>query len=397
MMRQIQTHLGKIAVAILLPLCAWVWFFVLEERTISHNKPSPEALHNPMLAAGKLLTKRGYQANEPEMLPVRTSHSLDGTMLIMSNHTMMTEEKFSQLLGWVERGNTLIVNPRRANTGAKANCSGSKEEPAIEKAKAAEGQEDRIGRHFATASVELKRPRKRDFHCISEVLLPGKSRSLRVGTRDGALRSVGTPPTMPLINTDAFRLFRHGSGHVVFVADDLFSNNRLAWHDHGELLLGLVELQPTARHITFVEWLETLHWHQALWSNFPHAVVGIALFLCLLFWRAVRRFGPVETATETERRSLIEHVEASGRWLWSVPSGRELLLGAVRRTVETALLRARPELRGLDARERTVRLAATCSIPAEQLHHALHGPAAAVPAEFAHQVRILQRLKRHHE
>lgn len=396
-MRQIQTHLGKIAVAILLPLCAWVWFFVLEEHTFSQNKLSPEALRNPMLAAGKLLTKRGYRANEPEMLPVRISPSLNGTMLIMSNAGMMTELKFSQLLGWVERGNTLIVKPRRANTGATANCSGGKEEPAIEKAKTAEGQEDLIGRHFATASVELKRPHNQDFHCISEVLLPGKRRSLRVETRDDALRSVGTPPTMPLIDTDSLRLFSHGSGHIVFVADDLFSNNRLAWNDHGELLLSLVELQPTARHVTFVKWLEMLHWHQALWWSFPHAVVGIVLFLCLLFWRAVRRFGTVETATETERRSLIEHVEASGRWLWSVPSGRELLLGAVRRAVETALLRARPELRGLDARERTALLAAACSIPAEQLHHALHGPAAPRPAEFAHQVRILQRLKRHHE
>ena len=396
-MRQIQAHLGKIAIAILLALCAWGWFFVLEEHTISKNKLSPEALRNPMLAAGTLLTKRGYQANEPDMLQVRISHSLNGTMLIMSNHAMMTEQRFHELLGWVERGNTLILKPRRANTGATANCSGGEEEPAIEMAKAAEGQKDRIGRHFATASVGLKRPHNQDFHCISEVLLPGKSRSLRVETRDDALRSVGTPPTMPLIDTNALRLFRHGSGHVVFVADDLFSNNRLAWNDHGELLLSLVELQPTARHVTFVKWLTTLHWHQALWRNFPHAVIGIALFLCLLFWRAVRRFGPVENATESERRSLIEHVEASGRWLWSVPNGRELLIGAVRRAVEKAVLHARPELRGLDVRERTALLAAACSIPAEQLHHALHGPAAAAPAEFAHQVRILQRLKRHHE
>jgi hypothetical protein len=126
-------------------------------------------------------------------------------------------------------------------------------------------------------------------------------------------------------------------------------------------------------------------------------LLGLAALLLLWTWNATRRFGPLLPAGDTVRRALIEHIEASGRWLWKLPQGRILLLEAVRKRTLQQLLRRLPELHALDGNERARRLARLTQLPEALVSDALLGAPAARAADFTRQISILQQLRAHHE
>ncbi len=155
--------------------------------------------------------------------------------------------------------------------------------------------------------------------------------------------------------------------------------------------------QFKSKHVTLVQQTAALPWYKWLWLRFPDALLGIALSLLVLAWIGMRRFGPLLPEPSTERRSLLEHVDASGRWLWRVPGGRELLLGAARRSTLALLRRQHGRLERLSEHEQTVLLARVCALPEDLVHNALHEPAAAKPAAFTRQIQTLTQLRQQHE
>ncbi len=195
----------------------------------------------------------------------------------------------------------------------------------------------------------------------------------------------------------ALRVFQHGKGKVVFVAKNYFSNEALANYDHAELLLGLADLNHTAPAVMIVERIDIASWYALLWAGIPYAICTVGLFLALLLWSAVRRFGPLIVEPDDRRRSLIEHVDASGRWLWKSEIGRQILLAAVRRNTEKMLERRAPELRKLTSDERIAKLAELCKLKPIDVEQALLNTAARVPAEFTYQIQTLQLLRKQYE
>jgi hypothetical protein len=192
-------------------------------------------------------------------------------------------------------------------------------------------------------------------------------------------------------------VFREGRGHVVFVARDYFTGTALRDHDNAELLLVLAALAGKTAPVLIVGSTQPQTWTAALWQHFAPALCAGALLVLLWAWAAARRFGPAVPEPDGIRRALLEHVEASGRWLWQVPGGRELLLAAVRGAVATRLQRRAPELNALDPAERLRQLAERTGLPRADLERALHGQAARRAADFAQQISTLQRLRAHHE
>ena len=199
----------------------------------------------------------------------------------------------------------------------------------------------------------------------------------------------------------AVQVYAEGRGKVAMVASDpldsYFDNDALGDFDHGELLVLLAGLQGPKAPVLLVQQNNTIGWGAWLWQHCRPVVLGLAALLLLWTWNATRRFGPLLPEAATARRALIEHIEASGRWLWRLPQGRALLLEAVRQRTEKQLLRRLPELHALGGDERARRLARLVRLPEAQVRDALHGPAAARAADFTRQISTLQQLRAHHE
>ncbi|CAN7692626.1 DUF4350 domain-containing protein [Pseudoduganella sp. LjRoot289] len=435
--------LGALAGAATLAGCVWLWYAVMERSPEAVPYISPLAIDNPMLAAGTLLHRHGYRVEvEPRLGGSDLSRLPAGMLIMADNGGQISPAQAAELLAWVRRGNTLLMQPK---WGTMEIGSGGQAGDAQRKRLRPLLDPDPLGAHFGVA---LNYRHKLRANCVSEdvlppdddedeededgdeggqdgqapaqgarsaaaakpakearqltcVTLPGGAYPLALdtGTEVLASRRVAGTPAWSDIDGMSVRVYAEGRGHVVMLSDNYFNNQRLPRFDHAELLLGLAALnrQEQARHVTVVLHADAVPWYAKLWRAAWMPLTALALFLALLLWRATRRFGPLLPEPAAERRSLLEHVEASGNWLWRAKGGRETLLAAARQETQALLARRAPELQALGADEQTARLARLCGLPGIDMRDALHGPAAPSPAAFTRQIQILQQVRNQYD
>jgi hypothetical protein len=198
-------------------------------------------------------------------------------------------------------------------------------------------------------------------------------------------------------HADTVRVYAEGKGHIAMLVDDYFENAALKKLDHAELLLALAALNPRSHAVTLVKFPDVLPWYRALWLHFSLTLVSLACLLALALWAALRRFGPVLPAPLTERRSLMEHIDASGAWLWKADGGRQLLLDAARAETLALVQRRAPAVARLAPAQMVSALARLADLDEQQLTHALQHEAAPQAASFTQQIRTLQKLRNHYE
>ena len=390
---------------LLVAASAWWWFTNMERRWTARADVSEAVQQNPMLGAERLLTRRGYTVNITDTLAEALRTPLrDGTLLLLDSDGLVTPAQAALLMDWASRGNTLVVRPKRNSGGPVFSCS----EPGSPARAGAANDDDPIGKEFGVGLAELPQKRQATSKappepnastCPTRIILPGKAHALQLAVERTALVSPGDET--PTLASDeiraAVRIYARGSGRVVFLAQNYFDNGQLPWYDNAELLLGLAALNRHSQNVLIVRHLDMPTWYEALWWHFKPGIVSAGIGLALLFWLAVRRFGPLLPEPDQERRSLIEHIDASGRWLWKVPGGRNILLDAVRSSTEKTLTRRVPELLRLSPAERAAELAQRCRLPKADVARALLEPASTHPFDFTRQIQTLQQLRKHHE
>lgn len=398
----------------------WLWFDKMERRWTARVKISEAAARDQMLAASMLLRQNGH--------PVRLAGSLadlsladmpDGTVLVGDGVGVLTPPKAAQLLAWVRRGNTLITQPRPA-TPAELTAAGAgqthpggpivrPEPPAdlveVDPVAALLG----VRQHFVrakpmcdrlTAPEPGKNCRATDTPPPSAYLtLPGADHRMELEGGSSKLLALPGAPAPQLQDADgsAVRVYRLGRGRVVMLSDNFFDNRALKRYDHGELLLALATLQPGSKPITVVKHFDAIPWYQELWRYARLMLISLALVLALLLWKALRRFGPRLPRPLQERRSLVEHIDASGAWLWKAQGGRALLLDAARADTLALIRRRTPAaLSGAPAAINS-ELAITHGMSEATIDAALHQPASHLPQRFTRQIRTLQIMRKHYE
>jgi len=399
---------------------------------------------NQMLAATRLLEARGHKVRIEPMLNYQLLNQLPDGVLLLSPYARQPDERQAALLlAWVRRGNTLVMTP-----GWVQNTDDKADQPQA----ISEQLPDALGRHFGVAmsgrtridescrldpleakhraklaaakkeqadeddeddAAQPSRPAHLDQPAQQEpdpparlvcLNTPGAANTIELRRQSDALQRFEGKGPAPLWGDTrelAVLVYAEGRGKVAMVASDgvenYFDNDSLRQFDHGELLLLLAGQSGATAPVLLVQHNETTGWAAWLWQHCRPVLLGLAALLLLWTWSATRRFGPLLPAPAGERRALIEHIEASGRWLWKLPQGRSLLLEAVRKRTLQQLLRRLPELHALDGNERARRLARLAKLPEAQVSDALLGAPAARAADFTRQISILQQLRAHHE
>lgn len=377
---------------------------------------------NPMLAATRLLEARGHAVRIEPMLSYQLLNQLPDGVLLLSPYAKSPDERQARLLlDWVRRGNTLIMTPGWVqNTDDKA-----KKMQIL-----SEDLPDPLGKHFGVSMSgrtrvdetcridpleEKRRAEEKDDEedkkagpaepvrlvCLNA---PGAANTIELRRQSDTLQRFegkGPEPLWGDTHELAVLVYAEGRGKVAMVASDpgdsYFDNDGLRQFDHGELLLLLAGQSGAKAPVMLVQHNETMGWAGWLWQNCRPVLLGLAAILLLWTWSATRRFGPLLPEAASERRALIEHIEASGRWLWKLPQGRALLLDAVRKRTEKQLLRRLPELHPLDGSARVRRLARLTKLPEPQISEALLGAPAKRAADFTQQISTLQQLRAHYE
>ncbi len=399
---------------------AWLWFDNLELRPSARLKISDAMRDNPMLGATLLLRQHGHDVDVADTLADLPLQKLAGGTLLATNSSgIVTSMQARQLLAWVALGNTLIMQPHWLKKGEGEAGAKSKQPTKADAATLAELTEtDPIGTRLGVRLGPGRRQKTRcDSSTAAEVKDEGKNKllfsqhfvclevpgkpyplELDIGAADALVSlSGGTAPVWSDAGGEAVRVYAEGRGHIVMLATDYFDHGRLPRYDHAELLLALAGLNAGARQVFIVQQFDAMPWYRALWNNFKPVLVSLAFGLLLLFWAAVRRFGPLIPEPLAGRRALMEHIDASGHWLWKLPAGRKILLMAARNAVGAILVRRAPELHAMEPQQQARLLARLSGLPEAELQAALFQTASSQPETFTRQIRTLQKLRHHYE
>lgn len=462
MTQHIKAILATLLVLVLVAGGTWLWYETLELRWRARVHVSEAAQENRLLGATLLLRQNGHPVALSSTLgELAVPRIADGTLIMSDANGMISPATARELLAWVRRGNTLVMQPRgltraeqkiylatltahdapsvvQADQQADDNDDAAEQDEAQDEEQDEEQDEDEDGDEGQADAAPAARPdaaeqlesdpigarlgvraywqdppcqaapataKTRDKPCalpaapLRRLGLPGTGYWAELDPGRNRLVSMAgaAAPQWSDEHADTVRTYAEGKGHIVMLAFDFFDNTKLQRHDHAELLLALAALNPRARHVTLVQHLNMLPWYQALWVHYQALLISLAVCTALALWGALRRFGPMLPQPANERRSLMEHIDASGAWLWKVAGGRQVLLEAARADTLELVRRRAPKLVRLPPQHMAEALARLAGLDQQHVMQALQQDAAPQVAVFTRQIRTLQELRNHYE
>jgi len=348
------------------------WFVHTHER-VERSVPLPpsgEAAVNPLYALRQTLRAEGIDTHSRLRLqPEEFADAADDTVLLHGDPSLLTMPEVEALLAWVARGGHLLLRtpPERAGT---------------------------------TASVP---PLLRRLGV--DALHPAECASLHVQGQPGhtefcnGSRFTLKPDVAPRLQWSdsedghVYVRIARGRGSVDLLADfDFLGNRVLDEAAHQALARQLLGARHGAGTVHLVHGGQPV----SLWRNLARrawpAWVPFALLLAAWLWRRGQRFGPWLPSPEAGRRSLLEHVRASGDLLYRYGQSK-LLYKAAREAFLARLQRREPAAAALAGDARVAAIATRLQLPHLTVRDALTTPQANDRHAFFARVRTLIQMR----
>lgn len=187
----------------------------------------------------------------------------------------------------------------------------------------------------------------------------------------------------------------YDDGHVYVVRDlDMLHNGELIDHPEAialarSLLTPVVDrtrihLFRDVDAVPFHVWLVQVGWP---------VMVPAFLALLLWLWQRSQRVGPIQPDAPKPRRALLEHVRASGEFLFRFGQPMAMHRALVAR-VQRRLAEREPAISALPESERLEALAVRSGIPVATLRHAFQPIGLGHPETFTQAIATLLQLER---
>lgn len=351
-----------IGVAALLGLGV-AWFRANFEKVPTREwvGPSGEARLRQFLAAERFAERMGWQATEARSLPALDALPAQGTLLMPARRQALNAERMNELARWVERGGHLIVEAEYLGVP----------DPLLELLE--------VGRTDAKAFKPLN------------VELPGSTRALVVSMPSGMKLEVDASEILLSAGEQLVSFARERGVVSAATTLDFARNRAIGAHDHAEFLVHLLALTPGRELVVYFR-PERLSLWGFLKDNAAPVLAAAGALLALWLWSIAPRFGPVAPDPPPGRRRLLDHLRASGRYLWA-RGLRSRLVVAARDAALRRVARAQPDFALLPARERAARLARLTGISREEAARFMAAAGALRGADF---IRVTQQAQRVH-
>ena len=329
-----------------------------------------EAARNPLLAFTRLLERMGREVRPIASVSAIEQLDRSATLVLPRGRAAYTRERAERVRAWVESGGHLIVEAEFGH------------------------ERDRV-----LEALKVRRQRLEQYvqrKPLATLALPHVSEPLRVRLYAG-LHLIDDDParTVHVQKDSSGTLVLHliaGQGRVtVLPTFEFMSNAAIGDHDHAALAWSLARWAPASHTVVIAPRFDSPSIFEWLAREARLALFTAAALIVLALWRVGTRFGPVEPAPQSDRRRLLDHLRASGRFLWRAGAALRLLT-AVREACLQRLARTRPALAALPDDARTQRLAELTQVPLKDMELAWHGEPD-TPAGFAAAVGTLQNVE----
>ena len=369
--------------ALLLAALAVAWFLRNFERR-PHEVPLPaygEPTYNPLFALRESLRKDGIPAESRRKLDLAAMQLQPrDTVLMLDDPHRLDSRQVTALLDWVELGGHLLLRIPGASEDADGNDDGLLE---------------RLGIHHSGASSGCLQWQVAGQETHYEFC------SSQRCTLDGDIRTEARWYDDKDAQTLAYARLRHGLGRVDVLADmDFLRNGRRGMETEPGLRdiphqeLARLMLAPNygkgTIHLLYAAEAPSL-WKLLLQRGWP---VWLPLLLALLAWLWARsqRFGALLPSPREERRSLLEHVRASGEHLHRYGKS-PLLYDAVRQAFLARLRRRAPLAAALSGDAQAQAIADHLQWPLARVQNALKLPASQDDTTLRERIRLLIQMR----
>ena len=345
---------------------------------------SGEARFNPFLAAQLLLENTGYEADALVQLEFDRIEYED-TIVTRLNDVSYAPPQRELVTDWVQSGGHLVLEVRRPPEGAIADWLAG----------------------FGFAARWLDEDDADDVKSLIEAGLVGDEDFQLTGyrVRFDDLNESGDYTAV----SDGFGIIIgrkvFGNGVVTVVSGTRFSNYDLVpvgarfsagSEDEAKasaaLLLDIVAGEFSPGRVWFLYRVDYPSLWQQLRENAPLLLWSAGLLLLLALWSAVQRFGPLFGEADQRRRSVVEHIAASGRFSW-----RTRQMAAMTATSIDGVLRAAerryPGIRNLPRQKRDPLIAQSSDLPLELIEAAFDPEPRVNRRGFTEHMSQLQRIR----
>jgi len=377
MSARVRNALIALAVLLLAAL-AVTWFLRTHQRTCEPaTLPAyGEPTFNPLFALREALRRDGVDAETRRTLDLAGMQLQPRDTVLLDDPRQLTPAQVAQLVDWVEYGGHLLLRMPAAD-------------------EALDGEQTLLGR-FGIAPGKVA-PRCQPWH------VPGQEQHqefcagprFTVGEHARVERRWGDATDTTL----AYARLRYGSGRVDVLADMDFLRNGQDEQDTGlrdlpHRDLARLVLAPNygkgRMHLVYAAEAPSL-WRTVLQRGWP---IWLPLLLALLAWLWMRaqRFGPLQPSPRQERRSLLEHVRASGEHLHRYGKA-PLLYDAVRQSFLARLRRRAPLAAALAGDAQLQAIADHLRWPTERVRLALQLPPSRDDAALRERIALLIQMR----
>ena len=366
-----------VALLILVAMLTWGRFFREVTDTVD-LPPRGEASYNPLYALKLSLRDAGRHVESRQRLNLE-QHPLapDDTLLLLADPRMLSADERTRLMAWVHDGGHLILSTPPPGVTLQPDV----EIPVLTDLSIEVSNKDPVC--FGLLAADLKQHdvfcRGRPFWFSDESI----ERSAETAWLNTSTHSYG------------FARVPHGEGSVDVVADlDFLQNDMLEEAAHTALARQL--LQPNwdadgTFHLIYSA--NVPPWWKLLVDHGWRAVLALALALLAWLWMRSERMGPLLPSASMDRRSLLEHVQASGEHLFRYGK-RGTLYAAVHQAFMQRLRRRDPYIAALEGPAQIDALARRTGMNAADVEAALRYPRGNDRKDFVIRIARLLQLRR---
>jgi hypothetical protein len=173
----------------------------------------------------------------------------------------------------------------------------------------------------------------------------------------------------------------------------ILHNRKIGKKDHARFLLELVNLGDDPTRVWLITEDDMPGLYAWLWKHAREAVLSITLLLILILFSVSRRFGPIIDITPPTRRRLLEHIQASGWFLWRHRHYEQLLTG-MQNNLKHEMTIKHPGIQEMGSSAAAARLTGFVDMTAEEIQQALGIIEVHNKEEFTTTVRLYERLRK---
>lgn len=191
--------------------------------------------------------------------------------------------------------------------------------------------------------------------------------------------------------------FKLEQGTVLFFSEwQWLENAMLGRYDHAYFFWKLLPQNPSAVWVTDFDMEKNTSHPPKIFTEFALFWLSALISLMFLVWHLGHRFGSILLPPELTRRRLLEHVEASGRFLWQHQQGAGLI-NEVREQLLQRIYQKYPDWQHLEADAVAEALANLSALSTKEIHRALFASAQEASqqaTQFTDTIRILAILRK---